>query len=70
MQDETVERVVALCIQGGKISEQILKVSIREALAEMERQKEAKHRQKKGCAAYRGKQSMENYGSRVVTFPV
>lgn len=66
MQDETVERVVALCIQGGKISEQILKVSIREALAEMERQKEAEQRQKKaekkqkkGRAAYRGKQSME-----------
>lgn len=68
MQDEIVERVVALCIQGGKISEQILKESIREMLAEMERherqkeaerqQKKAEKKQKKGRAAYRGKQSM------------
>lgn len=61
MQDETVERVVALCIQGGKISEQILKESIRKALAEMERQgqqKKAGKKQKQGRAAYRGKQSM------------
>lgn len=69
MQDETVERVVALCIQGGKISEQILKDSIRKTLAEKERadrqkeaekqQRKAEKRQKNGRTAYRGKQSMK-----------
>ncbi len=69
MQDETVERVVALCIQGGKISEQILKDSIRKTLAEKERadrqkeaekqQRKAEKRQKNGRVAYRGKQSMK-----------
>ena len=61
MQDETVERIVALSIQGGKISEQILKEFIREALVEMERReqrKEAGKKPKKSRAAYRGKQSM------------
>lgn len=61
MQDETVERVVALCIQGGKISEQILKHAIQNTLAEIEkldRQAEADKKQEKS-QAYRGKQSME-----------
>ena len=62
MQDEVVERVVALCIQGEKISEKILKEAIRETLAAMERQgrrKEAEKKQGKGRAVYRGKQSMK-----------
>lgn len=50
MQDETVGQVVAICIQGGKISEKILKDAVRETLAEMERherQKEAERQRKK-----------------------
>lgn len=52
MQDESIERVVALCIQGGKISEQILKEAVRETLEEMERQereREAKRQQRKAA---------------------
>lgn len=69
MQDETVGQVVALCIQGGKVTEQILKHAVQDTLAEMERrerrkeaeqqQKKAEKKQKKGRAAYHGKQSIK-----------
>ncbi len=68
VQDETTERVVALCIQGGKVTEQILKHAVQAVLEEMKRQGQqrnaeiqrikAERQQKKGQAAYRGKQSM------------
>lgn len=69
MQDETVGQVVALCIQGGKITEHILKRAVRETLAEMERRdrrkeaeiqrKKADRQHKKGRAVYHGKQSIK-----------
>ena len=37
MQDEVSEKVIALCIDGGKISTRILKEAMEKALAEMER---------------------------------
>ena len=64
MQDEVNDKVVSLCIKGGKISAQILKNAITKALAKMEQdkrleqQKAATKKQQKTAAAYRGKQSM------------
>lgn len=69
MQDETVGQVVALCVQGGKITEHILKQAVRETLTEMERRdrkkeaerqhKKAEKKQEKGRAACHGKQSIK-----------
>ena len=60
MQDEVNEKVVSLCIRGGKISAQILKASLQKLLREMEqsqkRQKISGQGQKKE-AVYHGKQS-------------
>ena len=36
LQDEVNEKVVSLCIRGGKISAQILKASLQKLLREME----------------------------------
>lgn len=64
MQDEVNDKVVSLCIKGGKISAQILKNAITKALAKMEQdkkleqQKAATKKQETTAAAYRGKQSM------------
>ena len=62
MQDEVNEKVVSLCIRGGKISAQILKASLQKLLREMEqsqkRQKISGKGQKKETV-YHGKQSME-----------
>ena len=62
LQDEVNEKVVSLCIRGGKISAQILKASLQKLLREMEqsqkRQKISGQGQKKE-AVYHGKQSME-----------
>lgn len=65
MQDEVNDKVVSLCIKGGRISAQILKNAIAKALAKMEQdkrqetQKAAVKKQEKNAAAYRGKQSMK-----------
>lgn len=65
MQDEVNDKVVSLCIKGGKISAQILKHAITKTLAKMEQekkleqQKEISKKQEKNDAAYRGKQSMK-----------
>ena len=37
MQDEVSEKVISLCISGGKISARILKEAMEKALAEMAR---------------------------------
>ena len=62
LQDEVNEKVVSLCIRGGKISAQILKASLQKLLREMEqsqkRQKISGKGQKKETI-YHGKQSME-----------
>ena len=64
MQDEVSEKLIALCINGGKISARILKVAMEKALADMEssRQQErynasAKQKEKKQTASH-GKQSL------------
>lgn len=65
MQDEVNEKIVSLCITGGKISARILKNAMLKALAKMEQetrraqQKAADKRQEKNEAVYHGKQSME-----------
>ena len=65
MQDEVNEKIVSLCITGGKISARILKNAMLKALAKMEQetrraqQKTADKRQEKNDAVYHGKQSME-----------
>ena len=39
MQDEVNEKVVSLCIRGGKISAQILKSALLKTLTKLEQQK-------------------------------
>lgn len=65
MQDEVNEKIVSLCITGGKISARILKAAIKKALEVMDQearrleQRAAEKRQEKGKTVYHGKQSME-----------
>ena len=65
MQDEVNEKIVSLCITGGKISARILKNAMIKALAKMEQetrraqQKTSDKRQEKNETVYHGKQSME-----------
>ncbi len=65
MQDEVSEKVISLCISGGKISARILKEAMEKALAEMERLQQqgryhspAKQKEKKQTAGS-GKQSLK-----------
>ena len=65
MQDEVSEKVLSLCISGGKISARILKEAIEKALAEMERSQQqerynspAKQKEKKQAVSS-GKQSLK-----------
>ena len=65
MQDEVNQKVVTLCITGGKISARILKNALVKLLRKMEQMKREQRqaartsRQQKELAAYHGKQSME-----------
>lgn len=65
MQEEVNEKVVALCIAGGKISGQALKDAMRMALQMMgqERGKDGGTKQK-GRAVYHGKQSLKKLRSQ------
>lgn len=62
MQEEVSEKLIALCIDGGKISARILKEAMEKALAEMERSQQinspAKQKEKKQEASS-GKQSLK-----------
>ena len=63
MQDEISEKVIALCINGGKISARILKETLEKALADMERSSQqhnssTKQKEKKQTVN-RGKQSLK-----------
>ena len=62
LQDEVNEKVVSLCIRGGKISAQILKASLQKLLREMEQSQKRQKISGKGhkkVTVYHGKQSME-----------
>lgn len=62
MQEEVNQKVVTLCINGGKISARILKNAIEKLLRKMgqERRQTARtSKQQKELVAYHGKQSME-----------
>lgn len=65
MQDEVNQKVVTLCITGGKISAQILKNALLKLLRKMEQMEQARKqstkavRQQKEPVSYHGKQSME-----------
>lgn len=65
MQEEVNQKVVALCVNGGKISARILKNAVLKLLRKMEqmewerRQNARTGRQRKEPAVYHGKQSME-----------
>lgn len=62
MQEEVNQKVVTLCINGGKISARILKNAIEKLLRKMgqERRQTARtSKQQKEPVAYHGKQSME-----------
>ncbi len=65
MQDEVNEKVVSLCVNGGKISARILKSAMLKALARMEqekrngKQKQVEKKTGREEAVYHGKQSME-----------
>lgn len=61
MQDEVSEKIIALCVNGGKISARILKNSIEKALADLERsqrQEIYKEKEKKQTISH-GKQSLK-----------
>ncbi len=65
MQDEVSEKVIALCINGGKISARILKDAMEKTLADMERASQQerpraseKHQEKKQTVCH-GKQSLK-----------
>ena len=62
MQDEVNEKVVSLCIRGGKISAQILKSALLKTLTKLEQKKNQQntaYKEEKNSAVYKGKQSME-----------
>ena len=65
MQDEVNQKVVTLCINGGKISARILKDALAKLLKKMEQMERQKLqelkiiRKEKGAVSYHGKQSME-----------
>lgn len=65
MQDEVSEKVIALCINGGKISARILKETLEKALADMERSSQQQQRnvstkqKEKKQTVNRGKQSLK-----------
>ena len=66
MQEEVNEKTIALCIKGGKVTADILKVAMRKYLQEMEKEK-AKAQQKaqvkkeqKSQVVKRGKQSIKS----------
>ena len=65
MQDEVNQKVVTLCINGGKISARILKNALVKLLRKMEQMKREQRqaartsRQQKEPVEYHGKQSME-----------
>ena len=65
MQDEVNQKVVTLCINGGKISARILKDALAKLLKKMEQMERQKlqelkiNRKEKGAVSYHGKQSME-----------
>lgn len=58
IQDEVNEKVVSLCIRGGKISAQILKNAIVKLLREQKLHQSNKQ-QRDSSVVYRGKQSLE-----------
>ena len=65
MQDEVSEKLIALCISGGKISARILKDAMEKALVDMERNNRqerynapAKQKEKKQTVSS-GKQSLK-----------
>ena len=64
MQDEVSEKIIALCINGGKISARILKETLEKALADMERSSQQQHststkqKNKKQTVSH-GKQSLK-----------
>lgn len=62
MQDEVSEKVIALCINGGKISARILKETLEKALADMERSSQQRNNStkiEKKQTVNRGKQSLK-----------
>ena len=62
MQDEVSEKIIALCINGGKISARILKETLEKALADMERSSQQRNNStkiEKKQTVNRGKQSLK-----------
>ena len=60
MQDEVNEKTMALCIKGGKISAQILKVALTKLLAEIEKKKQQSKKMGGQNRCKRGKQSIKS----------
>lgn len=64
MQDEVNEKTVSLCIRCGKVTANLLKATMKKALAKMEQEKQKLQGQKqpkqdKEDKTYKGKQSMD-----------
>ena len=60
MQDEVNEKTMALCIKGGKISAQILKVALTKLLSEIEKKKQQSKKMGGQNRCKRGKQSIKS----------
>ena len=66
MQEEVDEKTIALCVRGGRISEDILKMALTKLLREMEKsknqsqQKAQTRTETKSSVEKRGKQSLES----------
>ena len=59
MQEEVNEKIISLCIKGGKITAQILKAALIKLLAEMDKEKQQRKGEKGQCKKI-GKQSIKS----------
>jgi len=60
LQEEVNQKTISLCIKGGKISADILKMAMKKLVSEMERKKQEIQQENKGIKpSFRGKQSLK-----------
>lgn len=60
MQEEVNEKTISLCIKGGKITAQILKVALIKLLAEMDKKKKQRGKGEKSQCKKTGRQSIKS----------
>ena len=65
MQEEVNEKTISLCINGGKITAQILKAALIKLLAEMDKKKKQQEKGKGQCKRT-GKQSIGQWQLNII----